>query len=361
MNFREKEAATVKELNNFTPAVMSSEMKRPLDKKMDSLDSINDDDDENWTVVQKKTKAAKSTKPLQSHRSESSDKKVKVKRSQSLDDAVLTLSNSFCLGDKKYPQKEPIPPLMTVNLDSQCSGNQRSNVAPKFGSKSEEVALERSINAEVPSCVAAEFGKPHCTVAPATFKVNSDSLNTARHLPTALPVKEPTNEVKPAKQVTTSIESSQSFTSTTKTTTKTFISEKTNIPSAVSMHQTPSIPNTSVDSVLTKLDSLTEQLGLGQQGATLSNGTQGCIAHPLFDPAVIDMSMFQTHTQPFGQNISPPGLKTNPPSFTCGPVLGSSHPNLRSKDHTKPCTKQKLASFDILMNQLTQKFPSKTR
>lgn len=369
MNFREKETR-VKEVNH-SAATMSSEKNTSLEKKMDSLDNINaldGDDDQNWTVVQKKTKGAKSAS--HPYKSQSSDKKVKVKRSQSLDDTILGINNGFCSADKKYPQAQKketvIPPLMPESWKSEYSDSQHSNVHSGLPSKPQKVAQKSSVNAEVPQkssiSITAEVETPesHDTVTPTTSEVNSNSLNTARHFSSVPPVKEPTKQVKSSKQVTTSIESSQSFTSTTKTTTttETFISEKTNIPSDNSIHQAPYNPNTSVDSVLTKLD----------VGSTLSNGTKACFTHPLFDPAVIDMSILQTHTQPFGQNIPAPGLKTNPPSFTCGPISGLSHLISRSKDHTKISTRQEkdkakknVSSFDILMNQLTEKFPSRTR
>lgn len=369
MNFREKETR-VKEVNH-SAATMSSEKNTSLEKKMDSLDNINaldGDDDQNWTVVQKKTKGAKSTS--HPYKSQSSDKKVKVKRSQSLDDTILGINNGFCSADKKYPQAQKketvIPPLMPESWKSEYSDSQHSNVHSGLPSKPQKVAQKSSVNAEVPQkssiSITAEVETPesHDTVTPSTSEVNSNSLNTARHFSSVPPVKETTKQVKPSKQVTTSIESSQSFTSTTKTTTttETFISEKTNIPSDNSIHQAPYNPNTSVDSVLTKLD----------VGSTLSNGTKACFTHPLFDPAVIDMSILQTYTQPFGQNIPAPGLKTNPPSFTCGPISGLSHLISRSKDHTKISTRQEkdkakknVSSFDILMNQLTEKFPSRTR
>ena len=364
MDFRKKETA-VEELSNFTGVTMLSEKKRPLEKKMDSLDNFNalDDDDQNWTVVQKKTRGEKLTKQFRPCKSQSG-KKLKVTRSHSLDDAMLSGNDGLCSSNQKNPQKKFIPPLIPESWYSQCSAKQHSNEPPTFVSKPDEVPENSSFTAKV------ETPKIEDTVTPPIFEDNSDTLNTAKH-PSIVPSsQEPTcNQVIPAKRVT-AIESSQRLTSTTKTTTttETFFSGKINISSAHSAYQTPFNSNTSVDSMPSTLDSLTEQFGLGQKGATLSDGTEGCFSYPLFDPAVIDLSCFQTHAQPLGQSISPPGLRTNPLVFTGGPLFGSSQSNLPPKNLTKPSSmavkakaKKSLASFDILMDKLSEKFPSKTR
>ena len=135
---------------------------------------------------------------------------------------------------------------------------------------------------------------------------NNDFCSTDPHLPHASSNQEPPcDQVKPVKHVT-SVESSESISSTktTTTTTETFI----------------------------------------------------------------DLSFFQTQTQPFGQIFPASGMKNNPPGFTVGSIFESSHPNLLLNNLNKPATKpekdepkQSLASFDILMNHLSEKFPSKTR
>ena len=361
-----KKDTTVKELTNSTGVTLSSEKKRPLEKKMDSLDNFNaldDDDDQNWTVVQKKTRGEKLTRRFLPCKSQSG-KKLKVTRSHSLDDAMLGGNDGLCSSNQKKPQKRFIPPLMPESWYSQCSAKQHSNAPPNFLSKPDDVPQNSSFTAKV------EAPKIEDTVTPPTFEVNSDTLNTTKHPPIVPSAQEPTcNQVIPTKRVT-AIESSQRLTSTTKTTTttETFFSEKINISSPDSAYQTPSNSNTSADSKSSALDSLTEQFGLGPKGATLSDGTEGCFSYPLFDPAVIDLSCFQTHTQPFGQSIPPFGLRTNPLGFTGGLLFGSSQSNLQPKDLTKPSSKtekakakKNLASFDILMDKLSEKFPSKTR
>lgn len=322
MDFREKE-----------PAAVSSK------KKMDSLDCIVavDDDDSNWTVVQRKTKGAKLS---HSCKSQNDGKKVKAKRSQSLDDALLDLYNGLPSADKKNERREKTTqPLMPNCQDSHahaCTSNPLN------------VAKRSSVNADVPRnnvTAEREASEIHDMVTPTKVDV------------IALTQEQPMKQVKPLGQVTTGSQTSPSSISTTNTTTTT--ETLFDLSSVNPVQQTPF--NTPFSN--TKLDSLIDQFG--QHSSILSNGQEDCFSHTLFDPAIIDMSILQTFTQPFGQNILPPVLKTTYPGI-CPSVSVPSH--LDPKDHTKLGSKQEkdktkkdLTSFEILMNELAEKFPSKTR
>ena len=323
---------------------------------MDRLDMIDilDDGNDNWTVVQRKSKASKSTKMSQPCKA---PKKMPAKRSQSFDDTLLGSRNGFLSGDRICSQKEKktIPPLMGDDCHQLKIHSDLNSNTQNFGLGSEELRKDSiTANLDAEGLDAVDLTKP------STKQGKPNELLT-----------------------TTNVESSQGINSATKTATikEPFMSEESTI-SSNSSHQALSTingatfdPKMSTDSLISKMDPLTEQLDLGQQNIALPNGIEKCFSQPMFDPTFIDMPLLQTLLQPLGQSIPAPVLKTNPLSFASGALPGSRHltshqisPHLTSrlKDQNKSSKKQEkekqdLSSFDVLMNRLTERFPSKTR
>ena len=269
---------------------------------MDSLDCIAavDNEESNWTVVRRKGAKIATSCESQNH-----GKKVKSKRSQSLDDALSDVYNSFPSGDKKNEQTEE---KAILSLMQEEKSPVRADISPNS-----------SITAD------PKAAQIHDTITPS--KVDSASAQ-----------EQPMKRVKPVEQTVTGIETSPTISTTNPTTN----------PEILTFSKT-------------KLDPLVDQFG--QHGSTLSNGQEDVFSPALLDPAIIDMSFLQTFTQPFGQCIPPPGLKTTFPGVF-PPITVPSH--LDSNDHTKlgskqDKTKKNLTSFEVLMNKLEEKFPTKTR
>ena len=312
---------------------------------MDSLDCIVavDDDDSNWTVVQRKTKGAKLS---HSCKFQNDGKKVKAKRSQSLDDALLDLYNGLPFSDKKNEQREKKTalPLMPGGQDSH---------ADSCASSPLNKAKRSSVNADVPRNNSVTAEHEAFEICDAVTPTKVDVVAPAQDQPMKL--------VKPAGQVIiTSSQTSPSSISTTNTTTgtETFIDLSFVNP----LQQTLFDTGTTQFFSNTEFDSLMDQFGLP---TSTSNGQEDCFSHTLFDPAIIDMSVLQKFTQPFGQSVIPPVINTTYPGM-CPPLSVLSH--VDSRDHTKlgskpekDKTKKDFTSFEILMNELAGKFPEKTR
>ena len=270
---------------------------------MDSLDCIAavDNEESNWTVVRRKGAKITTSCESQNH-----GKKVKSKRSQSLDDALSDVYNSFPSGDKKNEQREEKAILSLMQEE------------------------KSPVHADIPpnSSITADpkASQIHDTITPTKV----DAASPAQE--------QPLKRVKPVEQVVTGSEKSPTISTTNPTATP----------------ETLTFSNT-------KLDPLVDQFG--QHSSILSNGQEDVFSPALLDPAIIDMSFLQTFTQPFGQCIPPPGLKTTCPGVF-PPITVPSH--LDSNDHTKlgskqDKTKKNLTSFEVLMNDLEEKFPTKTR
>lgn len=323
--------------SSYQSVDIPSEKRMPSDNKMDCLDTIifqpEDDDDENWTVVQKKSKGSKSTWASDLSKIQSTYRKVRAKESQGRDDGLMDVENSS-FADRKYLLKEEniTPPLMSDGCHSEFPTSLPKHAPPKFDPKPSDAAQKHPISAEVPlkSAVVTVTEVP---------KIND-----------------------------TVIKSSQSITSTTKTTTttETIITEKISISSDNAVLQTPDDRTPSVGHLFaSNLDKLTEQHNLEPASSALVNAGEGSFSFPFFDPAIIDMSFLH----PFGHNI-PAAASATPSSFLSQLYTpGSLHDSgSRLKDNMSHNAKQEkskttrtLSSFDILMSRLTEKFPSKTR
>lgn len=288
MNFR-------KESDRAATDKISSQKNTSSANTMDSLDgfsSFEGSEDQGWTVVQKKTKGLKSGKSMQLCNFQNSDKKVKVKRSQSFDGATLGVKNGFSW-DKGY--------------------------------SNEDITRGSSDNFEpaTPDCF-----RNHDTVSFPKLDVNSNLLNTTE--PFSIPhVKNPIKQLKPVGQEATGVEPSQGLNGNT--------TEK-NIPPKIDTLCTNSVHEIRLDTV----EPTPSNLGFEQQVPALPNCTESHIQlNPLSDTTILQI--------PTHHSGSLPGLKAKDDI--------KSNEKLQGKDKKK----QNLTSFDILMSQLAENFPSKTR
>ncbi|XP_028403586.1 epidermal growth factor receptor substrate 15 homolog [Dendronephthya gigantea] len=268
---------------------ISSQKNMSLPRRMDSLDgfsSFDGGEDQNWTVVQKKTKGLKSGDSVHPNDSQNFNKKMKAKRSQSFDAATLGVKKCFSC-DTGYPNN---------NVTRESSDN----------------------------CGPVAFD---CLRNYNTMPLTKLDVSFISQEPFSVPhVENPTKQVEPVEQVSSGVESFQGLNGST---TETIVSPKFDTFFAGALPETP------FDAFIKSVQS---SLSLEHQVPGTGSYIQ---PNPQFDKAIL-----QIHSHHSG---SLPGLKTKDDSKS------------NEKPQEKDKKKQNLTSFDILMSQLAETFPSKTR